>query len=373
MAKTETNNAPDLVVTMIVMIMTAMGLVMVYSSSSLMNAGGEAQMTASFFKRSLLFALLGAGGFFVASRTPPEWLRKGAYPALLGSIVLLCLVWVPPLGISANGASRWVRFGPLGFQPSELAKLAVVLFLAHSIAKRGPRKVKKLIFGFMPHIVLPGIPIMLVLMEPDLGTAAVLVALVAAMSFVGGVRLRHLAVTAVPVVAGLGCMIIFVPFRMRRLMAFLDPWEHSTDSGFQLVQSFLAFGAGGVWGVGLGAGKQKLHYLPEAHTDFILSIWAEECGLVGVLVVLGLFSALVYRGYAIALAQEDMYRRLLATGITTWLGLQAALNALVVMGCLPTKGLPFPFLSYGGTGLVITLTAAGILAGLGRKEDACVS
>jgi cell division protein FtsW len=152
--------------------------------------------------------------------------------------------------------------------------------------------------------------------------------------------------------------------------AFLDPWEHADKVGFQLVQSLLAFGTGGVWGVGLGAGRQKLHYLPEAHTDFILSIWAEEGGLVGVVFVLVVFALLVWRGFAISLREEDPYRRLLGTGITTWLALQAALNALVVMGCLPTKGISFPFLSYGGSGLVVTLGAAGILAGLGRKEPA---
>jgi cell division protein FtsW len=192
--------------------------------------------------------------------------------------------------------------------------------------------------------------------------------LVFTMSFVGGVRLKHIAVATVPFGLVAACLVWFVPYRRERFLAFLDPWQHAQTSGHQLVQSFLAFGAGGVWGVGLGAGKQKLHYLPEAHTDFILSIWAEETGLVGVTVVLALFAVLVWRGYSIAVRQRDPYRRLLAMGITTWLALQASLNSLVVMGCLPTKGLPFPFLSYGGTGMVVTLTTVGILAGLGRKE-----
>jgi cell division protein FtsW len=230
--------------------------------------------------------------------------------------------------------------------------------------------VRSFAFGFLPHVVVPGLPILLILLEPDLGTAAVMLALVFAVAFAGGVRIAHLAATSLPVALIGFCLVWFVPFRRARVFAFLDPWGQIHNAGFQLVQSLLAFGEGGVTGVGLGAGRQKLYYLPEAHTDFILSIWAEECGLVGTLIVLGLAAVLVFRGFAIALAQEDPYRRLLATGVTTWIGLQAALNALVVMGSVPTKGLPFPFLSYGGTGLVVTLAATGMLAGLARRRTA---
>ncbi len=357
---------PDMAVTMTVLMLTAVGLVMVYSTSSLMTVGGEGHLTYGYFNRSLIYAAIGITGFFIAARMPTTFLRKLAYPGLLLSLVLLCLVWVPQLGVSAKGASRWVRLGAVGFQPSEVTKLALIVFLAHSLAKRGS-KVESFAYGFLPNLLLPGVPIVLVLIEPDLGTAAVLLALVFAMTFTGGVRIGHLATAIVPAMATLAALIWFVPFRRERLFAFLDPWEHAHTSGFQLVQSLLAFGAGGIWGSGLGAGKQKLHYVPEAHTDFILSIWAEECGLVGVLAVLALMAFLTWRGFAIAAEQEDEFRRLLAIGITTWLSLQAALNALVVMGCLPTKGLPFPFVSYGGTGLVVALIGAGILAGLGRK------
>lgn len=356
------SKTPDLVVTTLVMLLTAVGLLMVYSTSGL--------MPGSYALRSVVYAVIGFTGFYFASRIDPERYRNYAYPALAVISFMLLLVWVPGLGVKAKGASRWIRFPGFQFQPSELAKLAVVIFLAHSLSKREPEKLQTFLYGFLPHVVIPGVPILLVLLEPDMGTAVVLGLLVFTMSFVGGVRIKHLALATVPAGVVAAALVWFVPYRRERFLAFLDPWQHAQTSGHQLCQSFLAFGAGGVWGVGLGAGKQKLHYLPEAHTDFILSIWAEEMGLVGVTVVLALFAVLVWRGYSIAVRQRDPYRRLLAMGITTWLALQASLNSLVVMGCLPTKGLPFPFLSYGGTGMVVTLTTAGILAGLGRKERA---
>lgn len=348
------------------LLLTGLGLVLVYSTSmplALVRAGAD---PAYYLKRSLAFAAIGTACAFGAARLPCEFLRRLAYPLGAAATVLLILPWVPGLGQAINGAHRWVRLGGFGFQPSETAKLALVVFLAHSLAKRG-EGVRSFAYGYLPHVAIPAVPIGLVLLEPDLGTAALMAAIVLATCFAGGVRLRHLSVGLLPVVPLAVYLLWFVSFRRDRILAFLDPWAHAQGAGFQLVQSLLAFGAGGVWGVGLGASRQKLYYLPEAHTDFILSVWAEERGLAGVLLVLLAVAVLVWRGYGIALRQEDPFRRLLATGITTWIGLQAALNALVVTGCLPTKGLPFPFLSYGGTGLVVMLTAAGLLAGLARE------
>ncbi|GAB4262012.1 MAG: putative lipid II flippase FtsW [Deferrisomatales bacterium] len=348
--------------------LTGLGLVLVYSTASPLGFDGDGPHGATFLRRSAAFAALGAVGALSACRVRPERLRQLAYPALAAAVVLLVLVWVPSLGREVNGAHRWIRFGALGLQPSEFAKLALVLFLAHTLAKRG-EKVRTFGYGFLPVAVLTGVPVGLVVLEPDLGTAAVMGAVVLAVAFAGGVRLRHLAVGVAPALAMGAYLLLAVDFRLARLKAFADPWEHAQGAAFQLVQSLLAFGVGGVWGVGLGAGRQKLHYLPEAHTDFILSVWAEERGLVGVLLVLATVALLVGRGYAIALRQRDPFRRLLATGITTWLGLQAGLNALVVTGCVPTKGLPFPFLSYGGSGLVTCLVGAGVLAGLAREPE----
>lgn len=366
MEAVEGRNRPDWVVLAVALSLTGVGLVLVYSTSSLLALGRGGTDSWGYLRRTLVYAALGGLGCLAATRVRPEALRRYAYPAILVVTLLLILPWVPGLGVAVKGARRWVRIGGLGFQPSELAKLAVILFLAHSLTKRGPR-VKTFAYGLLPNVLIPAVPIVLVLIQPDLGTAAVLAAVVAAMAFVGGVRLRHLAVCLAPVAPVAIYLLWFVGFRRERILAFLDPWSHARGAGFQLVQSLVAFGSGGFWGVGLGAGGQKLFYLPEAHTDFILSIWAEEKGFVGVAVVLALAAVLVYRGYRIAARQADPFTRLLAVGITTWIGLQAGVNALVVTGCMPTKGLPFPFLSYGGTGLVVCLVAAGFLAGLSRE------
>jgi len=359
----------DRVILLCALLLTGLGLVLVYSTSSPLTFGKVGADSTSYLKRSLAFAALGVVTAGAATRVPAAWLRRLAYPGLAGATLLLLLPWIPSLGQAVNGAHRWVRLGGLGFQPSELFKLALVVFLAHSLAKRGER-IGSFAYGYLPHVLVPAIPIGLVLLEPDLGTAALMAAVVLVTAFAGGVRVRHLAAGLLPVLPLAFYLLWFVPFRRDRILAFLNPWDHAQAAGFQLVQSLLAFGSGGVWGVGLGAGRQKLYYLPEAHTDFILSVWAEERGLVGVVLVLAVVAVLVWRGYAIALRQEDPFCRLLATGLSTWLGLQAVFNALVVTGCLPTKGLPFPFLSYGGTGLVVTLTAAGLLAGLGRNRGA---
>lgn len=363
----EPRSRPDWVVLVAALGLTGLGLVLVYSTSSPLSFGKGNADSWAYLKRSLVYAALGGGVCFAAARTRPESLRPWAYPAIFVGVVLLALCWVPGFGVTVKGAHRWVRLLGIRFQPSEVAKIGVILFLAHSLSKRGDR-VKTFSYGLLPNILIPAVPIGLVLLEPDLGTAAVISAVVAAMAFAGGVRPRHLAVCLAPVLPAAIYLLWFVSFRRERILAFLDPWNHAQGAGFQLVQSLLAFGTGGIWGVGLGAGGQKLYYLPEAHTDFILAIWAEEKGLVGVLAALALTAALVFRGYRIAARQVDPFPRLLAVGISTWIGLQAGLNALVVTGCLPTKGLPYPFLSYGGTGLVVCLAAAGFLAGLNDER-----
>lgn len=365
----EARPRPDFWILGVAAALTCLGLVLVYSTSSPLTFGKVNGDAYGYLKRASAFALVGVAACYGALRLPPEAVRRLAYPGIAAATLLLCLPLVPSLGAGVNGAHRWVRLAGFGFQPSEVAKLAVVLFLAHSLAKRGDR-VTSFAYGFLPNVLIPAVPLGLILVEPDLGTTVLLASIVGAMALAGGVRLKHLGLAVAPALVGAAALVAFVPWRLQRVLAFLDPWSHARGAGFQLVQSLLAFGNGGVWGVGLGAGHQKLYYLPEAHTDFILSVWGEEGGLAGVLVVLAAMAFLVFRGFRIAARQEDAYRRLLATGISTWLGLQAGLNALVVTGCVPTKGLPFPFLSYGGTGLVISLTAAGLLAGMGREAGA---
>jgi cell division protein FtsW len=294
-----------------------------------------------------------------------EWFERIAFPAFVCVMVALALVWVPGLGVVRNGARRWISLGPASFQPSEFAKLAVVLFLAHSIARKRER-MTAFFTGVLPLLAVVGLCALLVVAQPDFGTAAILVLVLILMLFGGGARPAHLVglvLTAVPVVA---LALHGAPYRRRRILAFVDPWRHSQDIAFQLVQSLIAFGSGGLTGVGLGGSKQKMFFLPEAHTDFIFALIGEELGLLGALAVLALFAIIGMRGFRIAMRHPDPFASQLALGITLVILLEAIVNVGVVLGLLPTKGLALPFLSYGGSALVATLLEVGILASLSR-------
>ncbi len=360
---------PDLFVTGCVAALTVIGLIMAFSTSKLVSGDDGMKMVASHFLKQFLFAGIGVGAFWYASIAPMDKMRKLSIPILAFVTVLLALVVWSPLGVTANGAMRWLKIGPLRFQPSEMAKLALVLFLADSMARRGSEKMKDLKWGFMPNLVIPAIPIGLIALEKDLGTCVVMVAVICAMMFIAGAKLSHLGALALAAVAGIIGLIIIEPYRMARITAFLEPEKHMLDTAFQLTQSQLAFASGGLFGAGIGSGQQKLFYLPEAHTDFVLSVWGEEVGLFGTLAVIFLFAVLTTRGIAIAIRQKEPFRRYMAIGLTSWLAFQAIINSFVVLGAAPTKGLALPFVSYGGTGLIITLAGAGLLAGLSRPQE----
>jgi cell division protein FtsW len=275
-------------------------------------------------------------------------------------MVCLVAIFVPGLGHAAGGARRWVHLGPLNFQPSELAKPALILYLAWSLSRKQDR-MADFKAGFLGPVLIAGIPIGLILLQPDFGTAVSLALVVCLMLFVAGARVSYLmgaGLLALPVVYHL---VASTPYRMRRIMAFLDPWSTRHAAGYQVAESLISIGSGGLAGVGLGDGRQKLFFLPEAHTDFIYSIIGEELGLIGTVLIIALFALLVWRGLKAAYAAEDAFGAYLALGLTAILGLQASLNMAVAMGLLPTKGLTLPFISYGGTSLVLSLTAAGIL------------
>lgn len=343
-----------------------MGVVMVYSTSYIvaMNRFGDEFF---FMKKHLTYAFIGLVMFVAASRIPYTLYGRLVYPILILAAILLFLIYVPGIGFTAGGSRRWVHLGPLAFQPSEPAKLAIVIFLAYSLSDKA-EKIKDFWFGFLPNIIIPGLFVVLILMEPDLGTALTLSALVLIMSFAGGVRLRYLLGLFVPVVP----LLIFVvqrhPYMLKRLLIFMDPWKDSLGAGFQMVQSFLAFGSGGVTGVGLGEGMQKLFYLPEAHTDFILSVIGEELGLVGVGLVIAFYIVFLVSGIKITLKAKDLFGAYLALGLTVMVSMQAAVNMAVVMGLLPPKGLTLPFISYGGSSLVINMIAVGILLNIYIKN-----
>ncbi|HJQ83912.1 MAG TPA: putative lipid II flippase FtsW [Candidatus Binatia bacterium] len=319
-----------------------------------------------FFRKHVLSIVLGIGAAAVASRLPSEAYRRAAYPLLVTVIVALVLVLVPGIGLARGGARRWLHLGPLSLQPSELAKFAVVLYLARSLVKKGDR-VATFHYGIVPHYLVVGLIAGLVLLEPDFGTAALCAGLLVFMLFVGGVPPRLVALPALGVIPALILMVWQAPYRWARIVAFLDPDADPLGVNFQLKQSFIAFGSGGLWGAGLGESRQKLFYLPEAHTDFLFSVIGEELGLAGALVVLALFAVVAVRGFRIAIRHPDAFAGLLAFGITLSLVLQGAVNAGVVLGCLPTKGLALPFLSYGGSAMIAALAQIGVLLALARE------
>jgi len=347
------------------LILLSLGLTMVFNASTVM-AQAQYQDPYFFLKRQALYALLGIGVLFLGRAINYHCYQKLAYPFLVVTLVCLVLVFVPGIGGKVRGAARWLKLGPFNLQPSEFAKLAVTLFLAYSLTKKR-EKMKFFSIGFLPHMVIAGLFIVLVGLEPDFGTAITLAAIVFTMLFVGGTRLTHIFLA---LGSGVGLAVIMVlrdPKKMGRIFSYQDPWKYGQDVGYQLKQSLLAIGSGGLWGVGPGQSRAKLFYLPDAHTDFIFSIFSEEMGFVGVILVLALLAILVYRGLLLSLRAPDTFGSYLALGLTLLIGLPAAINLGVVSGIFPTKGLSLPFLSYGGSSLLANLLAVGILLNISKQ------
>ena len=319
-----------------------------------------------FFRKHLVSIALGTVVAFVASRLPAETYRRAAYPLLLVAVASLVLVLLPGIGVARGGARRWLHLGPLALQPSEFAKFAVVLYLAASLTKKGER-LRSFKLGVVPHCLVVAVIGGLVLLEPDFGTAALAGGLLILMLFVGGVPVRLIAAPALAALPLVAYGVLREGYRLQRMLAFVDPDRDPLGINFQLKQSFIAFGSGGLWGVGLGGSRQKMFYLPEAHTDFIFSVVGEELGLAGAVLVLGLLAVVAARGFRIAMRHPDRFGGLFAVGVTLSLVLQGLVNVGVVLGCLPTKGLALPFLSYGGSAMVAALAQAGVLMALARE------
>lgn len=348
-------------------VLTAFGVLMVYSSSSIM-AAARYQDGFYFLKRQGLYAVVGLLVMIGLMRLDYHKLRPWAVLGMLASTLLLLGVLVPGVGNTAGGAARWIRIGGLTFQPSEAAKVGLVLYLAHSLARKQD-KLKSFKLGVLPYMVVLALLLLLLLMQPDLGSALTMGGVAMIMLLAAGSRLSHLMSIGILALPFLHHAILGVDYRRRRIMAFLDPWKYPTDEGFQIIQSMIAFGNGGLTGQGLGGSQQKLFFLPEAHTDFIFSVLGEEAGFIGVLMVSSLFLVLIWRGFRVAMLAPDEFGRLLAFGLTLLLGLQAFANMGVVMGLLPTKGLALPFLSYGGTSLVTSLATVGILLNISSQIE----
>jgi cell division protein FtsW len=342
-----------------VLLLTMLGVVMVYSASAV-YAGARLGDGLWFFKRQLGGAALGLFALLVALRLGYRRLEKLAAPLLALALVLLVLVHVPGMGRTAGGARRWLALGPMQFQPSELVKLSLVLWLARSLSRRQDR-IRVFSAGMLPHLLVLGIVAALLLCEPDFGTTVVLACLTFALLFIAGARITYLA-SGVLLAAPMAAFLVWHSrYRLQRVLAFLDPWADPRGHGYQAVESLLAFGAGGTTGVGLGGSHQKLFFLPAAHTDFILSIVGEELGFLGVAAVLLLFSVVVWRGLKAAQAASDAFGCYLALGLTLLLALEALVNAGMALSLLPTKGMALPFLSYGMSSVVASLLASGVL------------
>ena len=332
---------------------------MVYSSSAVLAADRYGD-TYYFLKKELFFIVMGGTLCFVLARMPYHWLRHFVYPLLGLSGLLIILTYIPGFRNVSSGAARWIQIGGLTFQPSEIAKIAFIIFLAYSMEKKA-RKMESFGVGVLPHILLGGVLMLLVLGQRDFGGTFVLGSIMMVMLYVGGVRKTYLLAMVLGALPLIYFAVAGVAYRRQRILAFLDPWSDRYGSGFQIIQSLISFQQGGIWGRGLGQGQQKLFYLPEAHTDFIAAVLGEELGLIGVIALIMLFGIFAYRGITIASRAPDLFGRYLALGLTTLIAWQALANLGVVMGLLPTKGMVLPFISYGGSSLVVTLMAVGVL------------
>ena len=350
----------------IVVALSLFGVVMVFSAS---HATALADYGDSFYfiKKQLVWMIIGFVGMFILARTDWRFVRRYAVILYVMATGLLAMVLVTGYGVAANGAARWIDLGPVRFQPSEVAKFALILFVATYLAKRRET------IGEWRELALPVLPALflmaaLIMLQPDLGTTLIVGAVVYVMLIVAGARWRHLLVLGGSAIAAVALLIVTEGYRLTRFTSFLNPWKDPQNSGFQIIQSLIALGSGHWFGVGLGMSKQKFFYLPAAHTDFILAIIGEELGLLGTLAVVAAFGVLAYAGIKIALRATTHFDRLIATGITAMIMVQAVLNMGAVSGILPITGVPLPFVSYGGTSLSFTLAAVGVLLNIAAHE-----
>lgn len=358
-------NPPDLFLLLVTLTLLALGLIIVFSAS----APESLRLTkgANVFHyglRQLLFAAVGVFLMLIAAKFPYNNWRRLSPWVLVSSIAFLVIVLFVSEDI--KGSHRWINLGFFNFQPSEYAKLGTILILAHYITE-----IKKGIGNLMVGVIIPcifvGFICLLILLEPDLGTAVVIFATFMIMIFAAGARMSHLSFLTFFGVAAVTVLVIIEPYRFKRLIAFLDPWKDPRGDGWQIIQSLYALGSGGPLGMGLGMSRQKFNYLPESHTDYIFSILGEELGLLGTITVILLFFMLAWRGYKIAISARDVYGKVLATGLTSYLIFQALLNIGVVTSSIPVTGITLPFLSYGGSSLMICLLSVGILLNISKN------
>jgi cell division protein FtsW len=362
------NRSYDKVLLFIMLMMMAFGALMIYSSTSIVTPLFAKKKITEFyyFKRHLFTMILGSLALLITYRLKPSFLKKISVPLLVFSFLLLLLVFLPYIGVTAGGARRWIRLWPTTFQPSELVKLAMVIFLAKYMSAADYST--EHFSAFVKPVIVMAIFQVVFLKQPDFGATMSLALLTFGMLFISGMRLRYLAsvlVLAIPIIYQL----VREPYRLRRITSFLDPWKDPQGSGFQLIQSFISIGSGGITGLGLGESKQKLSFLPASHTDFIFCLVGEELGLIGAAFVIALFLMLFLRGITVANRSKDSFSYYLAYGLTMMISIQALINFAVVTGMVPTKGLPLPFMSYGGSALLVNMAVIGLLLRISKGDD----
>ncbi|MBF0619003.1 MAG: putative lipid II flippase FtsW [Candidatus Omnitrophica bacterium] len=349
------------------MILLCLGVVMIYSSSCVYAL--EVMKNGAFFlTRHLMFLVIGSVVMFAVMTVDYRLIQKHARLILGLAFLLLVLVLVPGIGKISSGARRWFSFGPINFQPSEFAKVALIIYLADFFSRK-KGMVRSFKQGFVPVMTVMALMCALIIKQPDMGNTVLVFIITLAMFFVAGGRTSYLVsifLMALPVIIFL---VISAPYRLRRVVAFMNPWEDAQGAGFQLSQSQMALGSGGFWGVGLGKSVQKLFYLPAAHTDFIFSIIGEELGFLGAIAVVALFVLLIWQGIRILKNTSDPFGYFICIGILVMIGIQAAVNIGVSIGALPTKGLPLPFISYGGSALIFNMAVIGLILNVSRTQD----
>jgi len=349
----------DLVLLGSVLALAGLGLVMVYSASSVM-AFSKYGSDMYLAKKQAMYLGLGIFALWLGTRIRLDFYRRNVYRILLASFLLLALVLIPFIGVKVGGARRWFHMAGFSFQPSELAKFALALYLSFSAAQKAG-KLDRFSVGFLPHLLVASFMVGLVLLQPDLGTAVLLMAMTLVVLFVAGTRIVYIVAAVLAGAPVAWYAIVGTPWRMRRMIAFFEPEAHRRGAGYQVFESMVTLGSGGWTGQGLGAGRQKLFFLPEGHTDFILPVIGQELGLLGLTLVIGLLAVFLWRGLRTAIRAKDLFSSYLAFAVTSLVSMQALMNMGVVMGLLPTKGLTLPLVSFGGSSLVVTLFSVGVL------------
>jgi cell division protein FtsW len=362
---TKARSTPDFIIVIVTFVLLAIGVVMVYSSSAVVAA----QKGDPFFftKRQLIFAILGIVSMFVMMNIDYWVWKKWAKTGLIICFVLLVVVLI--IGKEVNGAKSWLGVGAFGIQPAEFTKLGMAVFLAKWLSDN-QKKLGSFTKGLVPTLGIVSLAFGMIMLQPDLGTGTVLLGTSVLMIFIAGARMGHLLGLALLGVAGFAGLILAAPYRIKRITAFIDPWQDPLGAGYQLIQSLYAIGPGGIMGLGIGMSRQKFLYLPEPYNDFIFSILAEELGFIGGTTVLLLFLLLLWRGMRIAITAPDLFGSLLAVGIIGMVAIQVVINVGVVTGMFPVTGITLPFLSYGGSSLTLMLTGIGVLLNISRYSRA---